>query len=100
MPQSRQCGNPSENELTRNLSGNIRQQSSQPAEPLWTDPGPKSGISMRELISIKKNKKQAGNEWSNLLPKIFASEEKATIPPTIVLDTGSGLFEVVIGLSW
>ena len=48
----------------------------------------------------KKKKVQAGNEWSNLLPKIFASEEKATIPPTIVLDTGSGLFEVVIGLSW
>ena len=40
-----------ENELTRNLSGNTRPQSSQLAEPLWTDPGVKSGISMHEIIS-------------------------------------------------
>ena len=45
------CGNLSGNELTRYFSGNIRPQSSQPAEPLWTDPGIQSGISMRELIS-------------------------------------------------
>ena len=32
-------------------SGNTRPQSSQLAEPLWTDPGLKSGISVRELIS-------------------------------------------------
>ena len=32
------------NELTRNSSGNTRSQSSQLAEPLWTDPGVKSGI--------------------------------------------------------
>ena len=30
------------------LSGNIRPQSSQLAEPLWTDPGINSGISVRE----------------------------------------------------
>ena len=35
--------------------------SSQPAEPLWTDPGLKSGISMRDLISTKK-KKSSGRE--------------------------------------
>ena len=34
-----QCGNLSGNELTRNSSGNTRLQSSQLAEPLWTDPG-------------------------------------------------------------
>ena len=49
-----------------NLSGNIRPQSSQLAEPLWTDPGLKSEISARDLIctSIKKkiNKAQVGNE--------------------------------------
>ena len=39
------------NELTRNPSGNTRSQSSQLAEPLWTDPGRKSGISERELVS-------------------------------------------------
>ena len=45
------CGNLSANELTRNLSGNIRPQTSQLAEPLWTDPGLKIGISVHELIS-------------------------------------------------
>ena len=56
------------NELPRNLSGNTRLQSSQQAEPLWTDPALKSGISVCELIFIKKKKKaQAGNEWSNIL---------------------------------
>ena len=41
------CGNLSGNELTRNLSGYIRPQSSQLAEPLWTDPGIKNGISLQ-----------------------------------------------------
>ena len=45
------CGNLSGNELTRNLSGNIRPQSTQLAEPLWTDHGIKRGISVHELIS-------------------------------------------------
>ena len=60
-------------------------QSSQLAEPLWTDPGLKSGISVRKLISTKKqtNKQtQAGNELSNILPKILAREEKATTTTT------------------
>ena len=39
------------NELTRNSSGKTRSQSSQLAEPLWTDSGLKNGISVRELIS-------------------------------------------------
>ena len=33
-------------------------QSSQLAEPLWNDPGLKSGISVRELISTLKKKKK------------------------------------------
>ena len=33
-------------------------QSSQVAEPLWTDPGQKSGISVRELMSTSKKKKK------------------------------------------
>ena len=37
-----QCGNLYGNELTRNLSGNIRPQSSQLAEPLCIDPGIKN----------------------------------------------------------
>ena len=72
-------GTYTENELTRNLSGNIRPRSSQLAEPHWAGPGIKSGISVRELIStLKKKKAQAGNGWSNILPKILASEENAT----------------------
>ena len=42
------------------------------------DSGLKSEISVRELISNGKKKAQAGNEWSNILPKILASEEKAS----------------------
>ena len=57
-------------------------QSSQVAEPLWTDPGQKSGISVRELISISKNKKQkqsASGEWMDEHSlKIRTREEEAT----------------------
>ena len=55
-----ECGNLSENELTRNSSGNTRSQSSQLAEPLWTDPVLKSGISVRELIPTLKKKRRRG----------------------------------------
>ena len=55
------CGNLSGNELTLDLSGNIRPQLSQLAEPPWTDPGiKKSGISAGKLISIKQ--KQANRQ--------------------------------------
>ena len=54
--------NLSRNELTSNLSGNIRPQSTQLAEPLWTDPGIKSGISMHVLISTLKKRRSAGRE--------------------------------------
>ena len=49
-----QCGSLSGNELTCSLSGNIWPQSSQLAEPLWTDPGIKS----------EEKRTQAGNKWS------------------------------------
>ena len=91
-----QCGNLSRNELTRNLSGDVRPQSSQLAEPLWTDPSSKSGVSVRELISTSKtktkqkrnknkqiNKKaQAGNEWSNILPKFSPARKEPPLPPS------------------
>ena len=41
------------NKLTRNLSGNTRPQSSQLTEPLWTDPGVRSG----KLFSSKNKNK-------------------------------------------
>ena len=52
------CGNLSRNELTRNLSGNIRPQSSQLAEPLGIHHAVKNGINVRELISTSKKKKK------------------------------------------
>ena len=85
-----ECGNLSRNELTRNSSGTTRLPSSQLAEPLWTAPSLKSGISLRELISTLKKKKKkkkkrikrrrrgGGNELSNILPKSSHTGEKAT----------------------
>ena len=73
-------------DLTRNASGNTRPQSSQLAKPLWTDPRIMSGISVRDLISTlkkkkqnKKQKTQAGNEWSNIVQK---SSQTRIKPPT------------------
>ena len=65
------------------MSGNTWPQSSQLAEPLWTDPGVKIGISVRELISTKKKKKKkkkknTDGEWMNILPKFLQAGEKAT----------------------
>ena len=66
------------------MSGNIRPQSSQLGEPLWTDPGIKSGISVLELISIQKKRKKKKTAGGELMvehsPKILASEEKVTTP--------------------
>ena len=62
-PVQEECGNLSGNKLTRNSSGsrNTRLQLFQLAEPLWTDPGLKSGISLCELIStLKKRKRTQG----------------------------------------
>ena len=74
------------NELTRNSSGNTRPQSSQLAEPLWTDPGVKSGISVREPISISKKKKKKGADrecTAKLFKKIPAAMKK---PPCHFLE--------------
>ena len=59
------CGNLSENDLTRNSSGNTRLQSSQLAEPLWTDSGLKSGISVHILISTLKKKEKKCRQGMN-----------------------------------
>ena len=53
-----QCGNLAGNKLTCNSSANTQLQSSQLAEPLWTDPSLKSGLSVRKLISTLKKKKK------------------------------------------
>ena len=74
------------NELARNSSGNARPQSSRLTEPLWTDPGVKSGISALKLISNKNNtqkkiKAQAGNEWLNIFQKSSHARKKPPPPP-------------------
>ena len=82
MPLSRHSvGTLSGNKLACNSSGNAQSQLSQLAEPLCTDPGIKNGISVHELISIKKNikKAQVGNRLSNILPKSWHVRKK--LPP-------------------
>ena len=84
MPLSRHGeGNLSGDELTRNLSENIRLQSIQPAEPLWTDPGIKSGISVREIISASlKKKEKKGRKGMNgqNIPANFSQAKKKLSP--------------------
>ena len=72
------------NEPTRNFSGNTRPQSSQLAEPLWTEPFQKCRIGVRELNPTSKKKKAlAGNESSNLPHK--SSQAKKTAITIIIL---------------
>ena len=62
------------NELTRYLFGDIRPQSSQLAEPLWSDPGVKSESGSHGLISIfhlggwGEGAQQARSDWSTPPP--------------------------------
>ena len=103
------CGNLSGNELTRNLSGNILPQSSQLAEPLWTDPGIKNEISVHELISTsttttKAKKALARNELSNILPRssqarkkpphVFWPQSRSDCRLTILLRLSVGTYQV------
>ena len=62
------CGNLSGNELTRNSSENASSQSSQLAEPLWTDQGLNGGISVRKLISTLKKKRRRGMNGRTFSP--------------------------------
>ena len=92
-----ECWNLTEKELKRNLSGNTRSRSSQLAEPLWTYPGLKSGISLRELISTANNnnkKAQTGNEFSNILPKFSHAKKKRPPPPVNSSSVMSSLLPV------
>ena len=76
------CENLSGNKLTRSLSGNTWPQSYQLDEPLWTDPGLKSGISKHELMSTLKTK-GTGREWMvKHYPKVLTNKEKSTTTTT------------------
>ena len=62
------------------MSGNIQPQLFQLAEPLWTDPGIKSGFSVSEVIPTLRKKKERRQEMSvEYSPKILASEDRDTI---------------------
>ena len=45
------------------------------AEPLWTDPGLRSGISARELISTPKKKKKGGERMVEYSPQNSRKQE-------------------------
>ena len=64
------------NELTRNSLGSIQPQLSQLTEPLLTNPGEKSGISVQANLHTQTQKAQAGNEWANILPKSSLGRKK------------------------
>ena len=73
------------NELTRNLSGSTQSQSSQLAEPLWTDPGLKSGTTVSKLISTLKRERERRTGGERIVKhstKILAHKEKATTTTT------------------
>ena len=59
---------PTGNELTRISARNTRPQSSQLAEPLWTNPGVKGELCVRANLRFFSSsfKVQAGNESPNL----------------------------------
>ena len=65
--------------FTRISSRNIRSQSSQLAEPLWTDPGLKSENSVRELILHYKKKKRRWGMKCRTFSQNPCTRGKATI---------------------
>ena len=68
--------------LTRSYIAQIvfsSSQSSQPGQPLWTDPGMRSGISVRELISTLKKCRQGMN--GQISPQILTTQET---PPFVL----------------
>ena len=71
------------------MSRNIQPQSSQLAEPLWTDPGIKSGICVCEVIStLKKNKKKQAQVRKEMVILPESSQERKK-PLSIVGEVGT-----------
>ena len=85
MPLSRHSVGTYPETSSCNLSRNIWLQSSQLTEPLWTDPGLKSGIGVCMLISTENNNNnknaQVGNECLYILPKSSQVRKKPPPPP-------------------
>ena len=84
MLSRRSVGTYWENEFVHNSSGNTRPQSSQLAEPMWTDPGLEkwNWCTRADLHLNKKTKKaQAGNESLNVPSKSSQARKKPLTPP-------------------
>ena len=84
MPLSKHSvRNLSRNELTRNLSGNIQPQSSQLAEPLWTDLGIKVELLCTSYSPLQKKKKKGrwGMNGRTFSPK--SSQARKKPPPQL-----------------
>ena len=60
MPLSRNSVEPIKKRAHTQLVWNTRPQSTQIAEPPWTEPGIKSGISVRKLMSTLKKRRRRG----------------------------------------
>ena len=84
-----ECGNLSGNELTRNSSGNTWSQSSQLAEPLWTDPGLQSGISFfaRADLHFKKKKKHRQGMNCQTFSQNPCTQGQKPPPPLVLLES-------------
>ena len=92
------CGNISGNELTRTLSGNIRPQLSWLAQPLWTDPGIQSGISVHELLSTEnfsKKHRRGMNGWT-FSQNPCKQGKKPPPPPRYTKEKKTGLWTFLI----
>ena len=66
MLSRRTVGTYQGNELTRNSPRSTRPQSSHLTELLWTDPGLKSGIAVRELTSTSEKKEKKEKRWRGI----------------------------------
>ena len=81
MPRSRHSVRTNQETNSHTTHQGILSQSFQLAEPLWTDPSLRSGISVHKLISTKK-KAHTGNEFLNILKKSLHTRKKPP-PPQI-----------------
>ena len=81
MPSRPSVGTFQGNESTGNSSVNTRLQSSQLDDPLWSDPGLRSGLSAQADLYMKKKKKQNRRRGSNHLnfPRKSSQAKKEAI---------------------
>ena len=99
MPRSRHSVRTNQETNSHTTHQGILSQSFQLAEPLWTDPSLRSGISLRKLISTEKKKKKNRQGMNcRTFSKMLACEEKATTTTTVqsVLFCGLNFFTLCL----